>query len=134
MTGILDIAFVVLKLLVWVVVLLLGGKTFLYLRRSRLESESIPALLWRNKALLILVAVITVVVAMATSMETAYRPKVSPVTANPALEKALKEIDQRAKPDVPLSKPAETWEEIKERNREENEQVKKEFEALPNKK
>lgn len=134
MTAILDVLFVVLKLLAWAWLLFLGGKSFLYLRRSRLEQESVPALLWRNKGRLLFVAVATVVVAMMTSMETAYRPKVSPTTANPVLDKVLKEVDQRPKSDVAPSKSRETWEEIQKRNREENEKVKKEFEELPDKK
>ena len=133
MTAILDILFVVLKFLAWTGVIYLGGKTFLYLQHSRLERESVPALFWRNKGRLFFVGVVVVVVAMVTNIETAYRPKVSPVTANPTRDKVLKGVDQRPKPDIAPPKPRETWEEIQNRNREENDKVKKEFEGFPNK-
>ena len=83
---------------------------------------------------LLFVIVVTVVVAIVMSIETAYRPKVSPAVANPILDKTLKEVDQRQKPNIPPSKSNETWEEIQKRNREENEGVRKEFEGLPDKK
>ena len=134
MTAILDIFFVVLKLLVWAGVLFLSVRVALRIRSSRLEQGSVLALIWRCKSRLLLITVTIVVAVMLTSVETAYRLKVSPTTANPTLDKTLREVDQRPKPNISPSKSNETWEEIQKRNREENEKSREEFKDLPDKK
>jgi hypothetical protein len=133
MTAILDILFVVLKILAWAVLLYFGGKTVLSLRSSRLDQESVPELLWRNKGRLLLVTISTVVVAMATSVETAYRPKTVVQPKNPQLEQRLKKVDSAPLPTVKPA-PGRDPEEAYRKNREENEAARREFEKLPERK
>lgn len=130
-TGLLEIFYVVLRVLIWAGMLFAAVRIGRYMRADFRPGEPISHLFWRQRFLLLMFTLAFVIVVMISNMETAYRPKIMVDPLNPMLEEKLKQVDE-AKPKVDPSKLDQpSWEERQKKTREENEKVKKEFESLP---
>lgn len=132
-TGILEVVYPVLLVLLWAGVLFTAVRTGLRLGSARASDESIPMLLWRHRGRLLFLAVIVVAAMVVTTRETAYRPKVTVNPANPALQERLKRVDE-ATPEVAPADARPSWDEVQQKNREENERAREEFNKLPSNK
>ncbi|MBI2055755.1 MAG: hypothetical protein HYT37_00020 [Candidatus Sungbacteria bacterium] len=130
-TGVMVLLFVVLKTLLWVGVVLWA---FVISRRAYAvmkETQNFNLAMTQHFKSVVVWFVVFVLAVVVTGIESGYRPKTILKPVRPYHEERIQEDREKSAPSIVQTPPRQTWEDIQEKNRKENEEARRAFESLP---
>lgn len=130
-TGISVYFFTMLKVVVWIGVIYFGAKILIPIIRAFKEGDDEGwQALHANTNRIIMLVLVFITAVFFTGVESAYRPKTVIKPSN-LYEKRLQANEGKPLPPIQEAPTKPSWKEVEEKNRAENEQARKEFDALP---